>query len=303
MKFLFAAILAALTSIVVPVSVFAQSTDQISRRLDALEKKNDTLEKENAALRDRVGQIESRKQTGAPVTVEARPDTVLAATKTRAAYADASVLPVYKASPSMAAPAPWTGFYVGAHGGYGSGSFMPPCCGGGGGNGPTAGFTDVAATGGFGGLQTGYNYQFAPHWLIGVEQDVSFGNISGSKTEPLPNPTINIKTRYSGTIRERFGFIVGDSVLLYETAGIAWASNRVSLQFLDPSQNAFEAHMQYGVALGAGAEWAINSNLSAKVEYLYSYLTKEQYFSGTGNAGVAGWPLSTIRAGVNWRFN
>jgi outer membrane immunogenic protein len=294
MKILFAAVLAAIASALVPGSVYAQSNEAILQRLDA-------LEQENAALRDRVRQIESRKQ--APVTVEARPDTVLATSKTRAAYADASVLPVYKSNPSMAAPAPWTGFYVGAHGGYGSGSFMPPCCGGGGGNGPTVGFTDVGATGGFGGLQTGYNYQFAPHWLIGVEQDVSFGNISGSKTEPLPNPTINIKTRYSGTIRERFGFIVGDSVLLYETAGIAWASNMVGLQFLDPSQNASEAHMQYGVALGAGAEWAINSNLSAKVEYLYSYLTKEQYFSGTGNAGVAGWPLSTIRAGVNWRFN
>ena len=113
----------------------------------------------------------------------------------------------------------------------------------------------------------------------------------------------NIETRYSGTIRERFGFIVGDSVLLYETAGIAWASNKVSLQYLDSSQNASEAHMQYGVAFGAGAEWAINSNLSAKVDYLYSYLTKEQYFSGTGNAAVAGWPLNTVRAGVNWRFN
>ena len=294
MKILFAVVLAAIASALVPGSAYAQSNEAILQRLDA-------LEKENAALRDRVRQIESHKQITAPVTAGARPDTVSATPKTRAAYADASVLPVYKASAPVAAPAPWTGFYVGAHGGYGSGSFIPPCCGGGGG--VTIGYSNVGATGGFGGLQTGYNYQFAPHWLVGVEQDVSFGNISGSKTEPLPNPIVNIETRYSGTIRERFGFIVGDSVLLYETAGIAWASDKVNLQFLDPSQNASETHMQYGVALGAGAEWAINSNLSAKVEYLYSYLTKEQYFSGSGNAGVAGWPLSTVRAGVNWRFN
>jgi hypothetical protein len=84
MRILFAAVLAAIASALVPGSVYAQSNEAILQRLDA-------LEKASTALRDHVRQIESRKQ--APVTVEARPDTVLATSKTRAAYADASVLP------------------------------------------------------------------------------------------------------------------------------------------------------------------------------------------------------------------
>lgn len=65
----------------------------------------------------------------------------------------------------------WSGFYVGAHGGYGWGANR---------------FTDDATgvsgkyepSGGFGGVQLGYNSQFAPHWLIGGEFDFSAGKLS-----------------------------------------------------------------------------------------------------------------------------
>ena len=292
MKVLFAAVLAAVVSVFVTGNVSAQSNDAILQRLDA-------LEKENAALRDRVRRIESRKQAVAAAPAEARQNTAPATMKAPTVHAAVS-LP-YKASPLTVDPAPWTGLYIGAHGGYASGAFLPPCCEGS----PTVGYSSVRLTGGYGGLQAGYNYQFSPHWLFGVEQDVSFGNISGSQSEPQPNPTISAATKFSGTVRERFGYIFDGRLLLYETAGIAWAVNEVSLQFQPPfqAQSATETHVQYGIALGAGMEWAVDSNLSLKIEYLYSYLTKEQYFSGTANAGLGGWPLSAVRAGVNWRIN
>ncbi len=161
--------------------------------------------------------------------------------------------------------------------------------------------TNVALKGGIGGLQAGYNFQFAQHWLVGVEQDISFGNINGSQSQLAPNPTINASTNYSGTVRERFGY-VWDQLLLYETAGVAWANNRVDLQFAS-SPTLSETHLQLGVVLGAGMEWAIDPNLSVKVEYLYSYLAREQYFSASAFTAAVGWPLSTVTAGVNWRFN
>lgn len=286
MKLLFAAILVAIASMLATGSVFAQTNDVILQRLDA-------LEKENAALRDRMRNMESRKQATAPVIATTTQDSKSSTTRATTAYASAT--PVYKAtSPAAPVLGKWSGFYVGAHGGYASGSFLPPCCFQGG-----SGASSVALAGGFGGLQAGYNYQFAPHWLIGVEQDISFGNISGYQTQLAPNPNVGISTNYSGTVRERFGYI-WDSLLLYETAGIAWAHNKVNLETTPPVS---DTHLQFGVALGAGMEWAVNPNLSVKVEYLYSYITKEQEFAGTSNAGLAGWPLSTLRAGVNWRFN
>jgi opacity protein-like surface antigen len=286
MNVLFAAVLVVIASIIVPGNAFAQSNDAILQRLDA-------LEKENATLRDRVRRIESRKQASASVTAIAKPESTYSTAKATAAYA--SVSPVYKATaPAAPAVGLWTGFYVGAHGGYTVGHFLPATV--------TPGLaTDVELTGGFGGLQTGYNYQFAPHWLVGVEQDISFGKISGSQAQTLPNPTINASTNYSGTVRERFGY-VWDRLLVYETAGIAWANNKVDLQF-QGSPDLAETHLQFGVALGVGMEWAINPDLSVKLEYLYSYIAKEQYFAATPFTAAVSWPLSTVSAGVNWHFN
>ncbi len=62
--------------------------------------------------------------------------------------------PIYKA-----APAPvynWTGFYVGAHVGYGWAS---------------SGLGDL--DGFLGGVQAGYNWQFSRNWVFGIEGDIS----------------------------------------------------------------------------------------------------------------------------------
>src|SRR5262245_30756388 len=59
----------------------------------------------------------------------------------------------------------WTGFYIGAHGGYGWGTLIPP-------SGADGGLSEISLSGGFGGLQAGYNVQVAPNWFFGVEQDI-----------------------------------------------------------------------------------------------------------------------------------
>jgi opacity protein-like surface antigen len=287
MKFVVAAILVVFGLVALSRGATAQSTDVVLRRLDALEKKNDALEKENTALRDRMRRLEASKHY---------PPAASQPTVARSAPLDALAKSDHRletvANPAFA----WTGFYVGAHGGYTSGNFLPPT--------QNAGLaSNVGLTGGSGGVQAGYNYQFAPHWLFGVEQDVSFGNISGSQSQPYPNPTLYPSTQYSGTVRERFGY-VWDRVFLYETAGIAWAATQLALAGGSGNNlNISETHWQYGVALGAGMEWAVDSNLSVKLEYLFTYLTKEQYFAASNFTGPVGWPLSTVRAGVNWRFN
>jgi outer membrane immunogenic protein len=283
MKASFVAALAVLALVFVPASVSAQSSDVILQRLDA-------LEKENAALRERMHKLERSKhqvaseQPGTAVT--SAPPSGSALTAYAKAYPRAEAV--------STSASRWNGFYIGAHGGYAGGSFLPATI--------TSGLaTNVPLKGGFGGLQTGYNYQFAPHWLLGVEQDVSFGNISGSQSQSAPNPTITASTNYSGTVRERFGYI-WDRALLYETAGIAFANNKVDLQ-VPATAVVSESHLEFGVVLGAGIEWAIDPNLSVKVEYLYSYLSKEQYFAASPFTSAISWPISTARAGVNWRFD
>ncbi len=97
-----------------------------------------------------------------------------------------------KAPPVVAPPAaPWTGFYLGAQGGYAWGDKTASFSGNdvnfaallngtafqGGTPLPGTRWTD---RGGFGGLEGGYNHQFSPSFVLGVEADISAADIKGS---------------------------------------------------------------------------------------------------------------------------
>jgi outer membrane immunogenic protein len=178
--------------------------------------------------------------------------------------------PVYKA-PAAAPLFNWTGFYIGAHGGYGWGD--------------ASGFD---TTGWFGGGQLGVNYQFAPNWVWGVEADVSGADISDS----IPGQAF--KTDVFGTARLRLGYTV-DRVMVYGTGGLAWANSKASLGGVSDSSSNF------GWALGAGIEYAFAPNWSAKLEYIHA-----DYGSDTYNLPAATRidnSNDTVKVGVNYLFN
>ena len=215
MKRLFAAA-AAVAAMAVCGAASAQSNSDILQRLEALEKSNTDLKKENAALRDRVRHIESGKQT-ASAALTAPSASGSSATRPTSGYAAASMAPVYKAMP-MAAPAgfSWTGFYIGAHGGFAWARATGPDL-------------HIDQHGGFGGIQAGVNYQFWDHWVLGIEHDASFGNIKGSTGLSCGNPnecgtkgTVAVTIDAFGSFRERVGY-AWDRMLIYQTAGVAWA--------------------------------------------------------------------------------
>jgi outer membrane immunogenic protein len=60
-----------------------------------------------------------------------------------------------------------------------------------------------------------------------------------------------------------------------------------------------ESNTSAGWTAGVGAEFAINQNWSAKVEYLYVDLSEKNFLlTGLPN----GYQFSTVRVGVNYRF-
>ncbi len=131
------------------------------------------------------------------------------------AGANAADLPAntYKAPAYMQpAPAPfsWTGFYVGANvgGGFTGANAYSNFGGGAGGK----------LSGAIGGLQAGYNYQLSPMFVVGIENDLAFGNLSHKAD--LVSPEISVPWLSTG--RARAGIAVLDSrLLLYSTAGLA----------------------------------------------------------------------------------
>jgi len=159
----------------------------------------------------------------------------------------AADLPV-KAPPMVAPVWNWTGFYIGANGGYSWGrantSILPLT----GSPFPTVPFAAFhqSVDGGLGGGQAGYNWQVDPKWLVGVEADIqgtgersstglttSTGRY-GSSAIGLPvgpgpdfNAIATLATNLSydlqwfATFRGRVGFLATPQTLLYGTGGLA----------------------------------------------------------------------------------
>jgi outer membrane immunogenic protein len=137
--------------------------------------------------------------------------------------------PVYKAPPPSPPPVwSWTGFYIGVNAGGSIGrdptSFSESGIG--------TVVTDALSPAGFiGGGQLGYNYQFAPNWVAGIEGDFQGASQKDSGciglcggNPPIPSETLNItqKVEWFATLRARLGYTNGDW-LWYVTGGGAWA--------------------------------------------------------------------------------
>ena len=197
----------------------------------------------------------------------------------------AELAPVYKAAPALKT---WTGFYVGAHIGYGWGRLTGPDL-------------SIDERGGIGGVQMGLNHQFAERWLIGLEQDLSFAAINGSS--PLccgTTGTIDGKIRALASFRGRIG-VVWDRLLVYQTGGVALANVRPQIVVVAPApENLTDNRWMAGVTAGAGIEFAASSNVTVKAEYLYFDFPNKNFFSGTDQNGAADFHAHTVRIGVNY---
>jgi outer membrane immunogenic protein len=242
-----------------------------------------------------------------------------------------------KAPPPAPVPATsWSGFYVGANGGYGwdgdptvSYTANDPVvhfatCSG------AAGTTCLSPTtfgvhGGLGGIQAGYNWQPDRRWLVGLESDFDWSAIRGSGTSnylinavggPAPaavRAAENVK--WFGTVRTRLGWLPTDSFLVYGTGGLAYgrvdASTVLTSSALTAAGSAMfgfactpgvacfvgnTSRTLTGYGAGAGGAFAISSNVTLFAEYLYVNLGHISVNTVGAPTGVAGQAPSSFTA-------
>jgi outer membrane immunogenic protein len=196
--------------------------------------------------------------------------------------------------PVKAPPPPpwydWTGFYIGANGGYSWGRSSERFTGPG-----FATFTSTFnANNGLGGGQIGYNWQFNRYWVAGLEADIQGTGERGSTGLPTivtggggavaPIPTVTTTGTFSsklpwfGTVRGRIGVEAADRFLLYETGGFAYGEVDTSTSvtassafppaapFATVVANASARNTQPGWTVGAGGERAFINRCSVKSE-------------------------------------
>ncbi len=164
----------------------------------------------------------------------------------------------------------------------------------------------------FGGGQLGYNWQFAPAWVVGVESDFDLADIQGMASTATTSPTAsgNLGSRldWFGTVRGRAGYLVTPNALLYATGGWAYGhtTSTANAAALGLSVGSSVGNDLNGWTVGGGLEYAMNPWLSFKTEYLYLDLGTTTVASGA----AAGVPFSisekttvhTVKAGLNFKL-
>jgi outer membrane immunogenic protein len=213
-----------------------------------------------------------------------------------AAAADLAARPYTKAPPPMiAAVYDWSGFYIGANGGWGSSrkcwDFTTPA------GTFVTGEGCHDATGGTAGGQIGYRWQ-ASTWVFGIEAQGNWADFSG-RNQSLAFPTFDNQSRI-----DAFGMFTGqvgyaaNNALFYLKGGAAVTSDR--FRSFGTGTNVQVSNdvndTRWGGVVGVGVEYGFAPNWSAAIEYDHMFMQDKTYtFTNNGVAGPAGTLFGTDR--------
>jgi len=219
--------------------------------------------------------------------------------------ADMAARPMYTKAPPLAAVSNWNGWYVGGNVGAVYADW------------DRSGFYDTFAVsdhyndwGATAGGQIGYNWQFSPTALFGIETDLNWMNVgkffnnaagfSGGAPND-PTSTQSYKNNWVGTTRARLGWVNGMS-LWYVTGGVAYGNTKVFINDSGTNLGTIEK-TSVGWTAGAGYEAFFATNWTWKVEYLYIDLGKVQFDHQPPAFTISERTTeSLIRLGVNYKF-
>jgi len=225
-------------------------------------------------------------------------------TVTPASAADLAARPYTKAPPPMlAAIYDWSGFYIGANGGWGherrcfdsrdiTGVFISEGC--------------HDANGGVVGGQIGYRWQ-AGGWVFGLEAQGDWANIRGDNVSLLFPGFVN-RSRM-----DAFGLFTGqigyawNNALFYVKGGAAVVDDRNDILFGGAVVATSNSDTRWGATVGVGFEYGFAPNWSVGIEYDHLFLdNRTTDFTVPGGLVVATDRIhgdaDLIMARINYRF-
>ena len=203
--------------------------------------------------------------------------------------------------PPIVAVYDWTGFYIGANGGYAtsrkSWDYLGPLAPG------PEGSHD--ADGGVVGGQIGYNWQSAS-WVFGLEAQGDWADLTGSNVSTrFPTITNRSKVEALGLFTGRVGY-AWNNTLLYVKGGAAVASDKYSYgPTLTGVTTASASETRWGSTVGAGLEFGFTPNWSFGVEYNHLFLGRRDIAFTPGPAPVVDsirQDVDMVTARINYRW-
>jgi outer membrane immunogenic protein len=205
----------------------------------------------------------------------------------------------------------WSGFYIGGHVGGAWGEevntivtapgFLLP------------GTRIVTEESGFlGGGQAGVNFQMGA-FVLGGEFDVSWSGVGGTVNTASLIPGVTVRSTgdvdWFATATGRLGF-AASNMLIYVKGGGAWMDVRYSAAALAGGVviigPATIDDTRAGWTVGAGLEYGLTPNWSAKIEYGYlDFGSKTYTFTAPGATATAAIDSQyhVIKGGINYRFS
>ncbi len=225
----------------------------------------------------------------------------LVAMATSASAADLAARPYTKAPP-MVAMYDWSGFYIGANGGWGTsrncwditnfaigGPVVPSLA---------EGCHD--ASGGTVGGQIGYRWQ-ASSWVFGLEAQGNWADFKGSNASAQLLARNETKVDAFGLFTGQVGY-AWNNALLYVRGGAAVTSNDytgfTTVAGVVPAGTAFDSasDTRWGATVGVGLEYGFAPNWSVGVEYNHLFMGDRNIsLISTGAIAVAGASIRTDR--------
>jgi outer membrane protein OmpA-like peptidoglycan-associated protein len=173
----------------------------------------------------------------------------------------------------------WSGFYIGGDFGYGGSKFKSTISQPG---------ENKYAKGILGGVHAGYNWQMSS-FVFGLEAD---GSLTDHKTHISDN---KFRNDVLASLRGRLG-ITFNQIMLYGTGGVGLARGKAH-----SSSGMTKRYSKFRPVLGAGAEFAFNSNFSVRAEFL-DYIGNNTSIGGEDSGGNKLGNIWVSRVGFSYKF-
>jgi outer membrane immunogenic protein len=221
-----------------------------------------------------------------------------------AVAADLAARPYTKAPPMMATLYDWSGFYIGANGGWGSSDNSWDAVA------PNFAFGPEGshdASGGTVGGQVGYRWQ-AGTWVFGVEAQGNWADFSGSNASLLfPGSVNHSKVDAFGLFTGQVGY-AANNVLLYVKGGAAVTANSYRINTLGGALVANTGDdTRWGGVVGVGLEYGFAPNWSIGIEYDHMFM-QDRTYTFTSPAGLfvgtdrISQDVDLVTARLNYKF-
>jgi outer membrane immunogenic protein len=191
----------------------------------------------------------------------------------------------------------WTGYYVGAQGGYGWDSAVDL-------KDVKVGnvLTGTRPAGLFGGLSADAYWQ-ASGIVFGLGTDINYANIADNSAVSASGTSLNSTIDWFGTVHARLGLPLGSNVLVYGTGGLAYGG--VSTRAVTANTALSDSVGRVGWMAGAGSELKLSPGWAASFEWDHIDLGASSFselVSGNGGTITQNNAFDIIKFGLHYKL-